>query len=330
VIRSHPVVVSEVRRRGSALLILAVLALVAMPGLRPIDALAAPVVITTAYTTGYTWYDNSPPGNDICCGTVIHSKAGGTGTYGDPITMAAGLVPSGGLDYPLGTRFYMPDVRRYFVVEDSCGSAGSGGCHFLDGAAAGATTWLDRWVGGGAAGDSQTAAQNCANFLTDENGASPLHTLIENPPSNYPVVPGPMSQNGQCTATFGNSVPGGAAPPNPPPPNPPPPNAPPPSTPPPSTPAPTANPGSHTPAPGSTPLPPVANASTPAPDAPAGQSGKHTTTGSSGSTRPSLAAAVRPLLIAAQGLLAPAALALVLTAAASAVWLLWRRRRTGV
>jgi hypothetical protein len=74
----------------------------------------------------------------------------------------------------------------------------------------------------------------------------------------------------------------------------------------------------------------VANASTPAPGAPAGQSGKHTPTASIGSTRPSLAAAVRPLLIAAQGLLAPAALALLLAVAATTVWLLWRRRRPGV
>jgi hypothetical protein len=290
------VVVSKVRRRGSGLIVLAVLALVAMPGLRPIDALAAPVTITTAYTTGYTWFDNSPPGADICCG-VIHAKAGGTGTYADPITIAAGLVSGNVLDYPAGTRFYMPDVRRYFIVEDSCGSVGSG-CHVLTAAPPGATTWLDRWVGG-TASDSQSAVQGCANYLTDEDGASPLHTLIENPPAGLAVVPGPLFQNGHCTAVYGNGV---SQPPAPAP-------APPTQAPaPPPTAAPTAAP---TEAP--TAIPTALPTATPVSSTPR-------------RTAVPVAAKTNPLVNYVRGLLPTATIALLLAVGATGFWLLWRRR----
>jgi Fibronectin type III domain len=162
--------------------------------------LVAPITITTAYTTGYTWWDNSPPGDAICCG-FLHTSAGGTGTYADPITLAVGLTTQTQLDYAPGTIFYMPDVRRYFIVEDSCGSVGTG-CHVPP--SNGATIWVDRWIGGIADG-AQADVVNCANFLTDDGGV--LHTLIENPPSNLPVYPGSLYQNGSCTPVFGNGAP---------------------------------------------------------------------------------------------------------------------------
>src|SRR5512135_1310636 len=43
-------------------------------------------IITSAYTTGYTWFDNTPPGSGEISHPVLHAKAGGTGTYADPIT----------------------------------------------------------------------------------------------------------------------------------------------------------------------------------------------------------------------------------------------------
>jgi Fibronectin type III domain len=162
--------------------------------------LVAPITITTAYTTGYTWWDNSPPGDSICC-AFTHTHAGGTGTYADPITLAVGLTTQTQLDYAPGTIFYMPDVRRYFVVEDSCGSVGTG-CHVPP--SNGATIWVDRWIGGIADGAPADVVA-CANFLTDDGGA--LHTVIENPPSNLPVYPGSLYQNGSCTPVFGNGAP---------------------------------------------------------------------------------------------------------------------------
>jgi hypothetical protein len=230
--------------RALAVVTAIVLTLIAVPtSLLIINAIAAPapITITTAYTTAYTWFDNTPPGSGTICCPQLHPTAGGTGTYADPITIAVGHSTATGvdvLDYPAGTRFYNYDVRRYFIVEDACGGSSppqSGGCHSLANAPAGATTWVDMWAGGTAA-DSQAAAQACASKLTDGDGA--LHTIVEYPPAGLPVVAGPLFQNGQCTALYGNAAP------------------PPGSTPtPPSTPAPIA-----TPTPAVVPAPPPAGA----------------------------------------------------------------------
>jgi hypothetical protein len=190
--------------RALAIVTAAMLTLIALPTTVR-TAKAAPLVAPITYTTGYTWFDNSPPGDAICCG-FLHTHASGTGTYADPITLAVGLTTSTQLDYAPGTIFYMPDVRRYFMVEDSCGSVGTG-CHVPP--SNGASIWVDRWVGG-TANDLPADVQGCANLLTDDGGV--LHTLIENPASNLPVYPGPLFQNGQCTPVFGN----GTGPPPPP------------------------------------------------------------------------------------------------------------------
>ena len=52
------------------------------------------------------------------------------------------------LDYPAGTRFYIPNVRRYFIVEDTCGDGDTpqnGPCH--TGYPKGTTAWVDMWIG---------------------------------------------------------------------------------------------------------------------------------------------------------------------------------------
>ena len=43
-----------------------------------------------AYLTGYSFWDNTPPGSAAIARPVIHRRAGGSGTYGDPITIAVG------------------------------------------------------------------------------------------------------------------------------------------------------------------------------------------------------------------------------------------------
>ena len=203
----------NIRLRAFAGVIATTMSLIALPsGLRLISAAAAPAstTITTAYTTAFTWFDNTPPGSGAICCPQVHQMASGTGTYADPITLAVGHSTASGrdvLDYPPGTRFYMNDVRRYFIVEDSCGDSSppqSGGCHSLANAPAGATTWVDMWAGG-TANDTQAAAQACSSNLTDGDGS--LHTIVENPPSDLAVVAGPLFQNGQCTALYGNASP---------------------------------------------------------------------------------------------------------------------------
>lgn len=173
-------------------------------------ATPAPKTIKTAYTTGYTWFDNTPRGSAEISNPILHKQAGGTGTYEDPITIAVGhsIVTRNGkrvdvLDYPAGTRMYVPNVRRYFIVEDSCGDGPTpqnGGCHSLRKAPKGATTWVDLYIGGGRH-DSYDAVQNCASHVTDEDGHQ-LHWLIVNPKPGYKVVKGPLFQNGKCTHLF--------------------------------------------------------------------------------------------------------------------------------
>jgi hypothetical protein len=161
--------------------------------------------ISAAYTTAYTYYDNTPPGSADISNPILHSKAGGTGTYADPITLAVGHSLSSGhdvLDYPAGTRFYIPNVRRYFIVEDTCGDGSkpqNGPCHM--GYPDGTTTWVDMWIGG--QGGTVAAVDSCASSVTDENGEA--HMIIQNPASNYVVVSGPVFQNGHCTQQYGNT-----------------------------------------------------------------------------------------------------------------------------
>lgn len=153
--------------------------------------------ITTAYVTGYTWFDNTPPGSSTISDPIIHSVAGGTGTYADPITVAVGWSTGPTvMDYDPGTIMYMPYLRRYFIVEDKCGDTvppQNGPCHNLATADAGATTWVDIWIGG--EGGTETAVQNCANAITG------IHTIIIDPVSTYPVVSGPVYNNG-CSQMY--------------------------------------------------------------------------------------------------------------------------------
>jgi hypothetical protein len=167
-------------------------------------------VITNAYVTGYTYYDNTPPGTAQIAYEDVRpatTGAGGSGTFANPITIAVGHVKNAqGVstpDYPKGTVFYVPNVRRYFIVEDLCGDGATPQnipCHNLDApgndAPAGATTWVDIWLDGRTG--TATAADNCANKITK------LQTIVQNPASNYAVVTGPVA-NGSCT-TYGNAL----------------------------------------------------------------------------------------------------------------------------
>lgn len=156
----------------------------------------------TAYVTGYGFPDNTPPSAEIS-NPVIHSLAGGTGTYGDPITIAVGHSISGGkdtLDYAAGTRFYIPALRRYFIVEDTCGDGSSpqnGPCH----TGYQGHVWIDAWVGGTQKrGTSEASAVlNCEDTITD------LHLVIVNPAANYAVVSGSV-YSGSCFAPAGDTV----------------------------------------------------------------------------------------------------------------------------
>jgi len=131
----------------------------------------------TVELTGYSWQDNTPPGSaDICC-SVIHRKAGGVGTYVDPITTAVPGRSGQNMQTPAGTRLYIPKLRRYFIVEDS-------------GASAKNLRRFDLWVGG--QGYSKSSSDRCMNSFTGRA------QVIMNPRSGFPVTVGPLTGPNGC------------------------------------------------------------------------------------------------------------------------------------
>lgn len=143
-----------------------------------------------AYITGYSFWDNTPPGSAAIARPVIHRKAGGTGTYRDPITIAVGHTIIRGkqtLDYPAGTRFYLPRLRKYVIVEDVCGDGLQpqyGPCH----SGHNGYPWLDVYVGGKRTGADQS--NRCMYSLTG------VQNIVMNPRPGYPVAAGPIAESG--------------------------------------------------------------------------------------------------------------------------------------
>ena len=147
-------------------------------------------VAFTGYLTGYSFWDNTPPGSAAIARPVIHRSAAGVGTYQDPITIAVGYRLVGGtakLDYPAGTRFYIPNLRRYVIVEDICGNGPQPhltGCHRGKNGA----PWLDVYVDGRRAGAG--AANACMYAITG------MQTFIMHPRKDYPVFAGALTESG--------------------------------------------------------------------------------------------------------------------------------------
>jgi len=127
-----------------------------------------------AYVTAYTWYDNDPPGPAIA-DPVLHRTAGGTGSWADPVTLA---VADG--RFSPGTRLYLPHVRRYFIVEDTCASCGA------------RPLWVDMWIDGRDGGPSDV--KTCAERLTGD------FTVELDPPPGRPVDAGILFGTRGCYA----------------------------------------------------------------------------------------------------------------------------------
>lgn len=169
-------------------------------------SLSAEWVVTTTYTTAYTWHDNTPAGSAAISHPVLHYTAGGTGTYDDPVTIAVGHSLATGedvLDFPAGTRIYLPDVRRYFIVEDTCGDGNdpeNGPCHQgVNANGSNSTIWIDMWIGGESVNSADSS--NCARGVTG------VRTAVFNPASNYAVAPGAgVIHDGICDAGYGNAL----------------------------------------------------------------------------------------------------------------------------
>src|SRR5882757_3656566 len=131
------------------------------------------------FLTGYSFHDNTPPMSAIVSHPILHRAAGGTGTYRDPITVA---VPGSGstMKWKPGTRFYLPSVKRYVIVEDSGASP----------APRGVDTHLDMWIGG--QGGTRSATDQCMSRLTGNVSA------VLNPRPGLPVMAGPVFASHTC------------------------------------------------------------------------------------------------------------------------------------
>lgn len=107
------------------------------------------------------------------------------------------------LDFPAGTRIYLPDVRRYFIVEDTCGDGNDpqgGPCHQgVNANGTNSSIWIDMWIGGQSMNSS--GADQCAGKVTAVN------TAVFNPASNYAVAAGAgVIHDGVCDAGYGSSL----------------------------------------------------------------------------------------------------------------------------
>jgi len=142
------------------------------------------------YLTGYSYWDNTPPGSAQIARPVIHRRAGGTGTYNDPVTLAVGHVKSGSrsaMDFQTGTRFYIERLRKYAIVEDLCGDGNrpqDGPCH----SGYNGRPWIDIYVGGQNSDKSYT--HNCTYRITG------VQNVIVNPAPGYPVNSGEITAGG--------------------------------------------------------------------------------------------------------------------------------------
>lgn len=151
---------------------------------------AGPEITFGAYVTGYSDGDNTPPGSADISNPVVHQKAGGTGTYQDPVTVAVGHVIRKRTDIPdyaPGTIFYLSFLRKYAVVEDTCGDGDqpqNEPCHI----GYHGHPWLDLYVGGGAT--SKSDLMRCMNAITG------IRTIVQNPAPNYPVKAGGVALSG--------------------------------------------------------------------------------------------------------------------------------------
>ncbi len=141
------------------------------------------------YLGGYSFWDSTASGPAELSHPQRQEFAGGVGTYSSPITLAVGHVSQGNetlLDFPAGTRFYLPRLRKYAIVEDICFDGESpqdSTCH----AGKIGLPWLVLYVDGIGMQEESVA---CIEKITG------IQTFIMDPGPNHSVVVGELTQSG--------------------------------------------------------------------------------------------------------------------------------------
>lgn len=125
------------------------------------------------YVTYYGFDDNDPPGRDIAYPKSsypksVHEFASGVGTFDDPVTVA---TSPGYL--PIGSKVYIPYIKKYGVVEDYCQTCD---INFKNGG----KKHIDVWAGGD--GTNTKKLVECEEFYTRES-----EQIIINPTSGFVV-----------------------------------------------------------------------------------------------------------------------------------------------
>ena len=170
--------------RSRAMVPLAMIVLVVGVGLFAPQRPAAAQTNVKAFMTLYGYADNSPPGT-VIAHPCIHSSAGGTGTYADPITFATDVNELGWCQI-----IYVPYMQRYFIHEDECSECDRdwNAQHLYR---------FDMWAGGDASSRHQPerkALRLCESTWTRANSVSDPNnpTIVVDPPANLPVTPAPI------------------------------------------------------------------------------------------------------------------------------------------
>jgi hypothetical protein len=163
---------------------------------------------TTIHDVYVTWYgfnDNScQVETQHDCNTIAFPKSDGwpvphniategKGTFQEPSTFATAAMDSGSpAELAPGTRIYVPEVHKYFIMEDQCKECGQ--------------QWfprrsyhVDLWMGP-SFGSANGPLMDCEGKLTLGNPFAGTGTIVVDPPPDLPVDTNPLFTNDTCTA----------------------------------------------------------------------------------------------------------------------------------
>lgn len=144
----------------------------AMPAAGAAPAATGSEKLVTFKITGFGKIDNTPRNSTTISFHCIHQEAGGTGTFADPLS-AATPGHAGSTENPKCTKFYVPGIQRYVIIEDS-------------GATKFSQPHLDIWSG------TTSNVEDCEGKITK------TEQIIENPSPGHPVKAGPIATEGGC------------------------------------------------------------------------------------------------------------------------------------